>query len=131
MRKILCVIPCILIFCVSLNKLYAQSIESIKADRETYLWGEGSGSTIKAADQAALADIIGQISTQVENTTEGKTVETNDDFKKTWSDVVKTYSNATLKNTERIIVQNEPDAKVFRYVKRSELTKIFESRKNK
>jgi len=131
MSKILFVVSCFLILSVSLINLSAQSIESIKADRETYLWGEGVGSTIKAADQAALADIIGQISTQVENTTEGKTVENNDDFKKTWSDVVKTYSNATLKNTERIVVQNEPDAKVFRYVKRSELTKIFESRKNK
>ena len=92
MRKILFVVPCFLILSVSLNKLGAQSIESIKADRETYLWGEGSGSTIKAADQAALADIIGQISTQVENTTEGKTFETNDDFKKTWSYHHSTFS---------------------------------------
>lgn len=113
------------------NIMYAQSIESIKTDRETYIWGEGTGSSVKIADQAALADIIGQISTQVESATEGKTTEINDDFKRTWSDVVKTYSSATLKNTERVVEQNEPDAKVFRYVKRSELAKIFESRKNK
>jgi len=109
----------------------AQSVESIKADRDNFIWGEGFGTTVKAADQAALADIIGQISTQVENTTEAQTSDINNEFKKTWSDVVKTYSNATLKNTERMVIQNEPDAKVFRYVKRSELTKIFESRKNK
>jgi len=113
------------------NIICAQSIESIKADRENYIWGEGTGTSVKIADQAALADIIGQISTQVESATEGKTTEINDDFKRTWSDVVKTYSSATLKNTERVVEQNEPDAKVFRYVKRSELAKIFESRKNK
>jgi len=113
------------------NPLYAQSIESIKADRQTYIWGEGIGSTVKTADQAALADIIGQISTQVESTSTGTTTEINKDFKKTWNDVIKTYSSATLKNTERIIEQDEPDAKVFRYLKRNELAKIFESRRNK
>ena len=111
--------------------LNAQNIESIKADRQTYLWGEGSGTTVKTADQAALAEIIGQISTQVENSSTGTTTDTGSDFKKTWSDVVKTYSSATLSNTEKIVMQNEPDAKVFRYVKRSEVAKIFESRKNK
>lgn len=115
----------------NLITLNAQSIDFIKADRQTYIWGEGTGSTVKEADQTALADIIGQISTQVESTAIGTTTEINKDFKKTWNDVVKTYSSATLKNTERIIEQNEPDAKVFRYIKRSEIDRIFESRKNK
>ena len=124
----------ILVTVLILSKLIpsnAQSIDFIKANRQTYIWGEGIGSTVKEADQTALADIIGQISTQVESTATGTTTEVNKDFKKTWNDVVKTYSSATLKNTERIIVQNEPDAKVFRYVKRSEIARIFESRKNK
>jgi hypothetical protein len=130
-KRFLLLVSVVFFFSGLLNSLFAQSIESIKADRETYIWGEGTGSTVKGADQAALAEIIGQISTQVESSTEGKTTESNNEFKKTWSDVVKTYSNATLKNTERVVVQNEPDAIVFRYVKRSELAKIFESRKNK
>ncbi len=111
--------------------IHAQSIEQIKTDRQTYIWGEGTGTTVKSADQNALAEIIGQISTQVENTSIGTTTETNNEFKRTWNDVVKTYSSATLSNTERIIIQSEPDAKVFRYVKRNEIAKIFESRKNK
>jgi len=115
----------------NLISLNAQSIDFIKADRQTYIWGEGTGSTVKEADQTALADIIGQISTQVESSTTGTTTEINKDFKKSWNDVVKTYSSATLKNTERIVEQNEPDAKVFRYIKRSEIDRIFESRKNK
>jgi len=111
--------------------LNAQNIEFIKANRQTYIWGEGTGSTVKAADQNALAEIIGQISTQVESSTAGVTIENGKEFKKTWKDVVNTYSSATLSNTEKIVLQNEPDAKVFRYVKRSEVAKIFESRKNK
>ena len=111
--------------------LNAQNIEFIKANQQTYLWGEGTGSTVKAADQNALAEIVGQISTQVESSTAGVTIENGKEFKKTWKDVVNTYSSATLSNTEKIVLQNEPDAKVFRYVKRSEVAKIFESRKNK
>jgi hypothetical protein len=109
----------------------AQNINAIKADRHTYIWGEGSGATLKEADQIALADIIGQISTQVESSFEKTVLESGKNFKETVNDVLKTYSSATLKNTERIILQNEPDAKVFRYVKRSEVAKVFESRKNK
>lgn len=131
MKKFLKLVLSFLFLIGSQSVVLAQSTESIKADRTNFIWGEGFGTTVKAADQAALADIIGQISTQVENTTEAQTSDVNNEFKKTWSDVVKTYSNATLKNTERMVIQNEPDAKVFRYVKRSELTKIFESRKNK
>ncbi len=114
-----------------LNAVKAQNIDAIKADRENFIWGEGTGATLKEADQIALADIIGQISTQVESSFQKTVSETGNKFKETVNDVLKTYSSATLKNTDRIIVQNEPDAKVFRYVKRSEVTKVFESRKNK
>ncbi len=113
------------------NELKAQNIAEIKADRENFIWGEGSGATLKEADQIALADIIGQISTQVESRFEKTVSETGDKFKETVNDVLKTYSSATLKNTERVIVQNEPDTKVFRYVRRTEIAKVFESRKNK
>ncbi|MCX6309635.1 MAG: LPP20 family lipoprotein, partial [Bacteroidia bacterium] len=113
------------------GRLAAQSISDIKSDRQTYIWGEGMGETLKAADQAALVEIIGQISVQVESNFEMKTTENGKDFAQTVNDVIKTYTSATLKNTERIVLENEPDAKVFRYIRRSELTKIFESRKNK
>ncbi|MDO9633975.1 MAG: LPP20 family lipoprotein [Paludibacter sp.] len=110
---------------------YTQTMQEIKSDQQTYLWGEGSGSTLKAADQQALADIISQISTQVQSNFERTITETGNKFSETVNDVLKTYSNATLHNTQRFIVQHEPDAKVFRYIKRSEIAKVFESRKQK
>lgn len=128
-----------LYICFSLFIMYgltsyvkAQSIADIQADNKNYLSGMGSGPTLKAADQAALTIIIEQIFMQVESSFEISKIETTGDkLKETVNDVVKTYSSATLKNTERIVVQDEPDAKVFRYIKRSEIVKIFESRKNK
>lgn len=109
-----------------------QTVATIQTDTQNYLCGMGSGTTNKAAEQEALAIIIEQIFMQVESNFEQSKIETTGEkLKETVIDVVKTYSNATLKNTERIVIKEEPDAKVFRYIKRSEVAKIFESRKNK
>ncbi|HPG74337.1 MAG TPA: LPP20 family lipoprotein, partial [Bacteroidales bacterium] len=115
--------------------LSGQSIESIKADRQNYIWGEGKGSTLRKADNEALAMLINQISTEVESSftllRNEKQGSGSSDYSETVHSVVNTYSNASLKNTERIVISNEPDAQVFRYIKRSELSKIFEARKQK
>jgi len=125
----------LIIFIFSPLLLQAQSVSEIKQDKDHYIWGEGKGNTLKEADNAALTDLISQISTQVESDfkkiVEQSTSESNTKFKETVNDVVRTYSSATLKNTDRLILQDEPDAFVFRYVKRSEISRIFESRKNK
>ena len=47
--------------------VWAQSVEQIKADRSTYLWGEGKGNTLKKADSEALSDLINQITTTIES----------------------------------------------------------------
>ncbi len=109
----------------------AQTVDQIKMDQHTYIWGEGTGNTLREADQQALVDIISQISTQVQSNFERIITETGQKFTETVNDVLKTYSNATLHNTNRFIIQHEPDAKVFRYIKRNEIAKVFESRKQK
>ena len=43
--------------------------------------------------------------------------------------IMNTYSQATLTNTERLIIMNEPDAHVGRWIKKSEIERIFENRK--
>ncbi|MCD4772244.1 MAG: LPP20 family lipoprotein [Bacteroidales bacterium] len=113
----------------------AQSIDEIKKNHAKYIWGEGSGSTLKKADQNALSMLINQISTTVESKFEQFTEEDREnnefDLKQKVKSVVKTYSNATLHNTERLVISNEPDAKVFRYIKRKDVDKVFAERKNK
>ncbi|MBI5218649.1 MAG: LPP20 family lipoprotein [Bacteroidia bacterium] len=113
------------------NSAFSQTIQEVKADQKNYFWGEGSGTTLKKADNDALSMLINQISTQVESRFELLKEETGNEYKEKFNSVIKTYSAATLKNTERIVTGEEPDAKVFRYIKRSELDKIFTERKNK
>ncbi|NVO11167.1 MAG: LPP20 family lipoprotein [Bacteroidales bacterium] len=126
----------LLAFCIAFAaNLFSQSIDQIKADRQTYIWGEGSGTTLNRADQEALQQIVTQISAQVESKFTILKDEVTKAGKSNFSEearlMMSTYSNATLTNTERIVLGNEPDAKVFRYIKRSDLSKVFEQRKRK
>ncbi len=125
----------IIFFFFVFNFIEAQSIDEIKKDHAKYIWGEGSGSTLKKADQNALSMLINQISTTVESKFEQFITEDRNnnefDLKEKVNSVVKTYSNATLHSTERLVISNEPDAKVFRYIKRRNVEKVFVERKNK
>ena len=129
--KNISIILILLLFC---NLISAQSVEDIKASEE-YLTGEGWGESLKAADNAALQALISKISVSVESQFENIEEEITDqvsvDSRSACRSVVNTYSQATLQNTQRIVIENEPDAHVFRYVKRSEVDKIFESRRLK
>lgn len=124
----------LILFLLSQQGLVAQNTDEIRRSEE-YLSGEGWGESLKAADNAALQDLISKISISVESQFENIEEEMNDqnglDSRSACRSVVNTYSQATLQNTQRIVIENEPDAHVFRYVKRSEVDKIFESRRLK
>lgn len=113
---------------------WAQSWDQIK-DSRSYLWAEGHGATVAEADERALANLISQISVQVESSftqTDMQTTANGDmEARQQVKAVVNTYSQATLTGTERLIVKNEPDAIVGRFILRSEVNRIFENRKPK
>ncbi len=119
-----------LILCCN-SAILSQNIEQIKSDHRNYIWGEGSGTTLREADQYALADIISQISVSVESQFEQSVQEKGKKLTETVNGVIKTYSSSTLTNTHRIIIGQEPNAKVFRYIRRDEVAKVFDLRKQK
>ncbi len=118
-----------------INFCKAQTVDEIKKDHQNYIWGEGSGTTLKKADREALSMLGNQIAVTVESDfeqfTEEDLVDGEFDLKQKVKSVIRTYSNATLHNTERIVISNEPDARVFRYIRRDRINKVFEDRKNK
>ena len=67
MNKVMRILFVTLLIVNIFQNITAQTIEQIKADRQTYIWGEGSGTTLNRADQDALGMLINQISTQVES----------------------------------------------------------------
>lgn len=113
---------------------FSQSVSEIKANN-SYLSGEGWGNTLKQADDAALQDLISKISVNVRSSFTSMEEEMNKngnlDATSVYTSIIKTYSQATLTNTQRIVIENEPDAHVLRYVKVEEIARIFEGRKAK
>ena len=108
-----------------------ERIAQIKNQGNVYLWGEAQGKTLNVADRDALADLIGQISTSVESDFTLIRDENPDGFGESFNSIVKTYSKATLSNTERLVAGKEPKVTVFRYIRRTEIKKIFVARRNK
>ena len=105
----------IIFFVIIVCNLNGQDINYIKSQNTLYVWGEGVGKTLKQADREALSMLIDQIQTQVKSNFEHQLTEQNGKIDEKVKSIIQTYSNATLKNTERLIVSNEPKAKVFRY----------------
>ncbi|MCQ2184730.1 MAG: LPP20 family lipoprotein [Bacteroidales bacterium] len=106
--------------------------KDIKADRDTYLWGEGSGSSIEAADHNALSAITSQIAVSVSSEFDMTEEETATiwgvDSKSVVLSKVSTYSTATLTNASRIILSYEPSALVGRYIDKQEISRMFAER---
>jgi hypothetical protein len=114
--------------------VFAQTVEQVKNDN-AYYWGEGVGKTTTQADEQALSMLINSISARVESSFSVQTTETSGkkkpDFQQYVNSLVKTYSNATIKNTEILSWGEEPEVHVFRFVRKAEVYKIFAERETK
>ena len=116
--------------------LYAQvNIQHIKSDSK-YWSAEGNGTTVEEADHDALSQIIRQISVSVSTTMqeENENRLVNEGVEYSYyaqKGFVKSSSFASLQNVEMIVLEPEPNAKVFRWVAKSEVGRMFEERKNK
>lgn len=110
---------------------HGQRWADIKARPDIYLCGEGEGATVDEADQQALAALVSQLSVAVSNdfsiTEDERTQNGKLDAHSYTRSKLQTYSAATLTNTERIVISNDPDhTRIGRYIKRTELNRIFE-----
>lgn len=122
-----------LLCAICLVPSFAQSWDEVKRHSDVYLYGEGWGTTVEEADQQALANLISKISVVVSSdfsiTEDEKTVNGVLDASTYTNMKVQTYSAATLTNTERIVIDNNPDeAHIGRFIKRTEINRIFEGR---
>lgn len=115
--------------------LFAQDIQSIKSN-SMYWNAEGDGTTIEEAENDALSQIIRQISvflstsTQMANESEQKSDGRIESYSKQ-DNSIKSFSFASLQNVEKRVLAPEPNAKVFMWVAKSEVDRMFEERKNK
>ena len=123
----------ILLLC--LVPLYAQDIIAIKSSTDYYS-AEGIGITIDEADRNAMEQISRQISvsiytsTSIDRQTSTSTVN-NPTLDQTQTDKGTSVSFVSLQNVNRLVLEPEPNAKVFCWVKKNEVEKMFAARKQK
>lgn len=134
MRKLLGLLFALLpLLCLAQTEAEKKA-EELKTNTD-YICGEGWAETYNSADQAALADLISKISINVSNSFQISEEELNTnsglDSKTAVKSVMNSYAQATLTNTNNLVISNSPKAHVLRYIKRSEIVKIFEERKEK
>lgn len=134
MHKTIWMILMLLLPLTSLAQKAEERAEQMKANAE-YICGEGWGDTYNSADQAALADLISKISLNISNSFEIKEEEFNTnssfDSKTAITSVMNSYAQATLTNTFNLVISNTPQTHVLRYIRKSEVNKIFDERKEK
>ena len=134
MHKTIWMILMLLLPLTSLAQTAEERAGQMKANAE-YICGEGWGDTYNSADQAALADLISKISLNISNSFEIKEEEFNTnssfDSKTAITSVMNSYAQATLTNTFNLVISNTPQTHVLRYIRKSEVNKIFDERKEK
>jgi len=104
----------------------SQLIERIKNSGD-YYWGEGSAPSIEQANLNALVELSRNIKVVLSNRVDA----VESDLGLSISDKTGISSFTTLTNTEMIEVSPEPNAVVFRYMKKEDLQKGIEDRERK
>lgn len=104
---------------------HAQSIDEIKKN-SNYIWGEGNGTTMSDAEGEALRQMSVQISVSVYNSSYDEESNVNSVQKA----VLQSVSSAKFTNVQMRVLEEEPNAKVFCFMSRSEVKKMFEKRAN-
>ena len=134
MHKTIWMILMLLLPLTSLAQTAEERAEQMK-DNAEYICGEGWGDTYNSADPAALADLISTLSLNISNSFEIKEEEFNTnsslDSKTAITSVMNSYAQATLTNTFNLVISNTPQTHVLRYIRKSEVNKIFDERKEK
>ncbi len=116
--------------------LYGQNSDVEKAEQikanDAYVTGDGFGETMDEASSNAIKNLLSKISVGLRSSLDVKTTEVNNngdiDMERVINDVVSTYTQGTLRNTDEICIATEPEFHVLRYIKRTEIQQIFTER---
>ena len=112
----------------------AQNWDYIRESGE-YYYGVGLGANEQEASERAMTDLVSMIATNVSSEFQYLMDEKNTngqlEHQSRVHNCIKTYSTTTLTNVEKWVIGKEPNVQVRRYIKRSEMAKIFEDRETK
>jgi hypothetical protein len=121
------------IFLISFQFAIAQTdFQSIRSQRDIYLYGYSSGQNLRDADNLAIIDLISQITVKVESEFTHIMTEKDNNVTEFAKGILRTFSSATLDNAERMVKYNDDGSvEVLRYIKRTDVSRIFADRLRK
>lgn len=105
---------------------HSQSMSEIK-NSNNYVWGEGTGVTVEDAEKAALAQMSRSIAVTIYN----KTIDTEENGNSLQKSILQSVSTAHLRNVQIKILEDNPNARVFCFILRHEIKKMFQLREEK
>ena len=112
----------------------AQDWEHVTMDN-SYIWGEGWGSSVDEADRQALSSLVSKITVAVVNdfrqVEEQVSSSDGDEHYLMQSNRSSSYSSVTLSNTHRVVLKNGKKSHVGRWIRRDDLDVIFADRKSR
>lgn len=118
------------IICLSSLAAYKQSdLERMAAETE-WIVGKGVAKDELQADRYAIADLLSQISVQVESSFENIVREENNNLKEYCTSLLKTYSNTRLDGAERRSFEQKDTFTVYRFIRKENKNQIFMDRQN-
>ncbi len=120
---------------ISLHDCFAQSWSEVKESGE-YFYGEGWGSTVEEANQEALINLIQQfrVNISVNSQQSHQRSDMNGKYTSettTFQSAINSYSQATLDSTIMVVIAPAPKAHVGRWIKKTDIDKIFAGRRVK
>lgn len=118
--------------------------KEVMAQPNLYIWGEAKGLTYQIAKAHALQAIASQISVQIESIVisiqnqhtqqgNGHPNQKHTVFSDSFGSYIKSYSNILISNATDIVLSkpDAPEVNIFVFIKKSDITKLFEERKQK
>lgn len=128
MRRFICVLA---ILIVGVNIVNSQNWNYVTSSGE-YYWGEAMADTEEQANKEALARLCETIATHVSGDfmSDYRQTSTNQkiDHTEFVHQCILTYTSSTLTNCEKSVLEDKGKIVVRRWMKRSELSRIYESR---
>lgn len=112
--------------------LYAENWDGVVDAPNTYYYGIGAGTTLEEASQNALNALVENISVNVASqfhSIEEETVTNSGTASRTYARAcISTYAQTSLTNVGMLHRGEEPNIEVLRYVKRSEVMRLYDGR---
>lgn len=124
-----------LVLIISLYDCNAQSWSEVK-ESGNYFYGEGWGVSVEEANQEALSNLIQQfqVNISVNSQQNHQRTDVNGQYTSettTFQSAINSYSQATLDSTMMIVITPAPKAHVGRWIKKTDVDKIFAGRRAK